>query len=170
LELANIISVAPRFSRSISIERDSASTAALDGYIVTSTAREVLERIATAIASGTGHKAWSIMGAYGSGKSAFALFAGHLLGSSDALCTSRARQLCQEQEPELYKTLFDKRRITRLDGPGYCAIFATGASQPITERLLMAAVRDIERQWSGKPNVALVELRQMRDRLGRGKE
>lgn len=168
MELSNIVSVAPRFSRSISIERDSASPSALEGYIVTSTGREVLERIGSSL-SGVGHKAWNITGAYGSGKSAFALFAGHLLGGENTPCSTRARQLLHEQEPDLYRTLFDKRRATRLADAGYCVVFATGATQPISERLLVAAVRDIDRQWSGKPNGALTELRQMRDRLNRGK-
>lgn len=72
-KLADSISVAERFSRSINLERDIAIPEPLDGYIVTDKALDVLERFATTAAFGSAGGAWSITGPYGSGKSSLAL-------------------------------------------------------------------------------------------------
>jgi K+-transporting ATPase c subunit len=78
--LRDLITVRPRYARSINIERDSASASALDGYIVTATAQRTLARITAALGNEFSQRAWTITGSYGSGKSAFALFLANLLG------------------------------------------------------------------------------------------
>ena len=52
----------------------------LEGYVLTVTAREILQRLITVLDHESTSKAWSLTGPYGSGKSAFALFAAKLLG------------------------------------------------------------------------------------------
>lgn len=86
-KLANSISVAERFSRSINLERDIAIPEPLDGYIVTDKALDVLERFATTAAFGSAGGAWSITGPYGSGKSSLALLLADAYGKK-----SKSRQ------------------------------------------------------------------------------
>src|ERR1035438_595237 len=97
--LRDLITVAPRYARSINIERDSRSVAALDGYIVTATARRTLGRISAALGNELGQRAWTITGSYGSGKSAFALFLANLLGFPGNDFVARARVILKEQQP-----------------------------------------------------------------------
>src|SRR5579875_1063655 len=76
--LANFISVQRRFLRSVNLERDFYSPDPLDGYLLTARAVVAFDRLATGIA--TPHaRAFSLTGPYGSGKSAFALFASKAL-------------------------------------------------------------------------------------------
>ena len=96
----------------------------LDGYVITSTAKTVLERVCEALAKDTpGHqRAWTFTGAYGSGKSAFALFLGSLLASANSDSAIVARSLLQDQFPNIHSKFFDKRRrngILELDFAPY---------------------------------------------------
>ena len=82
--LSEIFQVKGRFHRSVHLERDFYTENALDGYVLTATAREMVSRVIATLGNETTSKAWSLTGPYGSGKSAFALFAAKLLGDPDA--------------------------------------------------------------------------------------
>ena len=71
--LAECIAVAPRFARSANLERDATRLEPLDGYVVTTRALDVTERIARCAAAGRSGGAWSLTGPYGSGKSSLGL-------------------------------------------------------------------------------------------------
>src|ERR1035441_9226505 len=103
--LRDLITIAPRYARSINIERDSRSASALDGYIVTATAHRTLGRITAALADDLSHRAWTITGPYGSGESAFALFLSNLLGFPGIDSVRKARALLKEQHPATHKEL-----------------------------------------------------------------
>ena len=77
--LHQIVTVNARFSRSVSLTRDFEIGNALDGYILTPIGRDLLGRLQSALHGTSMTRAWSITGAYGSGKSAFALCVAHLL-------------------------------------------------------------------------------------------
>src|SRR5271165_4656526 len=121
MQLSKHVSVAPRFSRSINLERDARNPSVLDGYVITSTARAVLERVCEALASDTpGHqRAWTFTGAYGSGKSAFALFLGSLLACANSESAIAARSLLQGQFTDIHGRFFDKRRRNGIAGTGF---------------------------------------------------
>ena len=70
--LSQLVSVRPRFLRSVNLERDFIAPDALNGYVQTPSASAALERITAGIDS-PALRAWSITGPYGTGKSAFAL-------------------------------------------------------------------------------------------------
>ena len=74
VRLNEIVSVAPRYARAINLERDASSEAALEGYVITSTAQALLSRLGISFADSGRHHAWTVTGPYGSGKSAFLLF------------------------------------------------------------------------------------------------
>jgi hypothetical protein len=78
MQLTELISVAPRYARSVNLERDGFSDAAIAGYVVTATAEEFLRRVGRALAGAGGHRAWTLTGPYGAGKSSFALFLANL--------------------------------------------------------------------------------------------
>jgi hypothetical protein len=55
------------------VTRDLADPTALDGYILTSSARSALQRLASGLSESSTQRAFRITGPYGSGKSSFAL-------------------------------------------------------------------------------------------------
>ena len=80
IPLSELFHVTSRFHRSVHLERDFYTENALDGYVLTVTARETLRRVIAALDNESTSKAWTLTGPYGSGKSAFALFTAKLLG------------------------------------------------------------------------------------------
>jgi len=68
------ISVSAQYTRSVNLERDSGSESVVKGYIPTSRALQTLERIGNTLDRLDQPRAWSLVGPYGSGKSAFAVY------------------------------------------------------------------------------------------------
>lgn len=135
VSLAELFSVTGRFQRSVHLERDFYTENALDGYVLTGTAQETLLRVVSAIENGATSKAWSLTGPYGSGKSAFALFAAKLLGHADSPTTQQALELLKRGNASLY------RRFISANGTGqfstdFCPVLISGERAPITTSLL----------------------------------
>jgi predicted NACHT family NTPase len=94
LRLTALVGVRQRFLRSVNLERDFYSEDALQGYVPTPAALSALERIAEGIRNPNA-RAYSLTGAYGTGKSAFALFAAKTLAGGkvgDAALRREARR------------------------------------------------------------------------------
>ncbi|RKU33145.1 hypothetical protein C6496_22785 [Candidatus Poribacteria bacterium] len=136
IPLSDIYQVKGRFYRSVHLERDFYTTEdVLNGYILTVTAREMISRVISTFENGTTSKAWSITGPYGSGKSAFALFAAKLLGDSNASTTQQALNLLQCGDVSLYE------RFTRTHGNGqplsdFCPVLISGECASLSIALL----------------------------------
>jgi hypothetical protein len=162
MQFADLITVAPRFTRAINLERDFNLPGAVEGYIVTTTARGVLERIADALKASAGHRAWTLTGPYGSGKSAFALFIANLLGPANAPAGKLARSILKSESPELYQTFFDRRMKGSLPSRGFCPVVVSGASESLLGALLRTCSRDIRAYYAhGRPPDALKKLEQL---------
>ena len=72
--------VAARYTRSIHLERDYADpTRGVIGYHVTPLVVQTIERIGAGLAATSTARAFSLVGPYGSGKSAFGVFLAHYL-------------------------------------------------------------------------------------------
>ncbi len=77
--LSEFIKVRGQFHRSVQIKMDWQASRSLDEYILTPTARALAVQIHEGAFSAQGPRAWSIIGPYGTGKSAFSLFLADLL-------------------------------------------------------------------------------------------
>jgi hypothetical protein len=141
----------------------------VDGYLVTTTAEGVLARFAETLKGSAGHRAWTLTGPYGSGKSAFALFLLKLLGPhSDDRDTARA--ILKDQAPELYRAFVDGRVRTSLPPRGFCPVSVSGAPEPLLPALVRSFCRDIRRYYGrGVPPSELLHLEKLGDNLQRGK-
>ncbi|MCE2415447.1 hypothetical protein J4G07_15760 [Candidatus Poribacteria bacterium] len=133
--LSDIFQVKGRFRRSVHLERDFYTENALDGYVLTATARDTLSRVVSTLENEKASKAWSLTGPYGSGKSAFALFAAKLLGDSDAPTTQQALDLLKRGDVSLYE------RFTTTNGNGkplsdFCPVLISGERSPLSIALL----------------------------------
>ena len=127
----------------MNLERDAASPTASEGYILTSTAQGVLERLSACLSVGTGQRAWTITGPYGSGKSAFALYLSQLVGSPEERAGRAARSLLRGQAPHLHTALLDRRTKSAVLREGYYPILVSGAPEPIVPAILRAASRQV---------------------------
>jgi hypothetical protein len=136
IPLSDLYKVKGRFHRSVHLERDFYKKEnVLEGYILTVTAREMLSRVISTLENRATSKAWSITGPYGSGKSAFALFAAKLLGDSNASTTQQALDLLQCGDSSLYE------RFTTTNGNGqplsdFCPVLISGERAPLSTALL----------------------------------
>ena len=135
--LSELFQVTGRFRRSVHLERDFYAENSLDGYVVTVTARETLRRLISALENGAETKAWSLTGPYGSGKSAFALFAAKLLGAPRSPTTQSALNLLERGDIFLWNR-FDEVRGNRRKERGFCPVLISGERAPIPIALLRA--------------------------------
>ena len=135
--LSDLFHVKGRFRRSVHLERDFYTDEnLLEGYVVTVTAREMLERVVSALENDKSSKAWSVTGPYGSGKSAFALFTANLLGNSDSSTTQQALTLLEQGDNLLYQRLTDINGNGKLSSAGFCPVLISGERAPISLSLL----------------------------------
>jgi hypothetical protein len=72
--LADMVSVPPRFHRSVRVSDDLENRSTLAGYLVSQSVVELATTVASSIKEPDGARAWSIVGPYGAGKSAFGVF------------------------------------------------------------------------------------------------
>ena len=135
IPLSEIFHVSSRYRRSVHLERDFYAENSLDGYVVTVTARETLHRLISALENPSASKAWSLTGPYGSGKSAFALFAAKLLGDPESPATQEALHLLEHGDVFL-RDQFADACASRQKSRGFCPVLISGERAPITIALL----------------------------------
>ena len=138
IPLSKLFQVTSRFHRSVHLERDFYGENALDGYVLTVTARETLQRVIAALNKELTSKAWSLTGPYGSGKSAFALFTAKLLGNSESPTTKAAMKLLKHGDELLWEQFIGLDLHGRR---GFCPVLISGERSPIT----LALLRGLER-------------------------
>ncbi len=128
------VSIRGRFLRSVNLVRDFYDRRGHGGYIVTARARDVLTRLADALNADEAQRAWSIVGPYGGGKSAFALFAAHLArGRDGALAKLRAAD-----------TALADRLAGAFAAP-YCPVLIVGKREPLSRALAQGLARALTR-------------------------
>ena len=140
IPLSELFHVTSRFHRSVHLERDFYTKNALDGYVLTVTARETLRRVIAALDNESTSKAWTLTGPYGSGKSAFALFIAKLLDDSESPTTQGALNLLKRGDKSLWHqfsclNLHERR--------GFCPVLISGERSPITLALLRGLKRGL---------------------------
>ena len=136
IPLSEIYQVKGRFRRSVHLERDFYTENALDGYVLTATARETLSRIASTLENKAASKAWSLTGPYGSGKSAFALFAAKLLGDPNAPTTRQAFEVLREGDSDLHDRFKSPNGNGKESLSGFCPVLISGERAPLSLGLL----------------------------------
>jgi hypothetical protein len=138
--LSNYFTLHRRYSRSINLERDLESVEALSGYILTSRAREALDRI------GRGdNRSWTLTSVYGTGKSSFAHFLASLRASDGHPMRAKALEIAAQalgSDDPLYRTL-------KNDHPerGYVRAVVTGRREPMSHTIIRALHFGIEKYW-----------------------
>ncbi len=121
----------PTFLRSISTEHDLTNPNVLSSYLLTPNALRTTRRILDALLRADGG-AWTITGAFGTGKSAFFVFLSNLLRQSDSRSVSQSQELLRRAAPELAADpLKEVRRKHSL-----VPVMVSGSPEPITSAIL----------------------------------
>ena len=139
LALSDIISLRPRFMRSVHLERDFFLPSAADDYVLTRGSASSVSLLARGVAD-PAYRAQCLSGPYGAGKSALALYVGQLLNRTT---NGSLRQQAQDVLAGLAKDLVPP------SGAGYIMVVATGTRESVGACL----VRGLERSLSNSGHV-----------------
>ena len=148
--MKELISLNPRFLRSVHLERDFYAKDAVNGYLVTRGSLAALSLLSRG-ASDPSYRAQSISGPYGSGKSALAMYFARLL---DKTATNAAREEARGYLGEIGEQLLPPSK------QGYIPILATGTRENLGTCLIENLRRSLER--SGRNGLAQELLRKQR--------
>lgn len=145
---AAVAPVAARFTRAVHIRRDFRDLRyRLDGYQITPLVRQLTGRIIAGLAPEAGERAFSVVGPFGSGKSAFGLFVAHFL----------------QRSPEARRLLLESRQATDdanlpLAAPSLLAVLVPGNNSSLRQAILHSLDAALNDPRFKSP--ALAELRQ----------
>lgn len=145
----DVVRLRARYQRSVHLERDVNEPEWLRGYIVTPLVRSLVSRIGGALGPEETARAWSLTGPYGSGKSSFALFLGHVFGVPNGKQGKVARQLLMDRDPDMARRLFGKEGLFD-QHEGLWPVLATGERRSFEHVLLAALEGSANRYWNGR--------------------
>lgn len=146
--LADMLSLRNRYARAVNIGRDLGDDHALEGFLVTETVRQALERLVHGLQATSTQRAWRITGGYGSGKSAFGLFLAALF-TQTLNKHSTAGRLLDAEAPELSSLA---RKL-----PRYLPLVITGTRSDASIALVEALQQALTFRRSGSARKALLE-------------
>ncbi len=132
--MKNKININAFYTRSINLERDSASKSALEAYIPTSRALTTLNRVAETLNKKPSLRSWALIGPYGAGKSSFSNFLSHLFGNPSDEMTVIAQRLLKHHDKELSQKFARNIKNTK----GYCRVLLTGTPERLSRRFIIS--------------------------------
>jgi hypothetical protein len=134
LKRSHYVTVTPRFLRSVNLHDDWRNIASASGYVVTPNVAQALEQMSEGLLSENGQRAFALIGAYGSGKSAFAVFLCQLLDRNPGNAAHAAKMLGSEYAK--LDEAFRQIRKTKNGREGFLLIPVTARRRPIAQLLL----------------------------------
>lgn len=122
------------YTRSINIARDAESIDLVRAYLPTSRALQSLRQIAEGLDQGAHSRALALVGPYGSGKSAFGLFASALLSAGKSPLHRAAVEVLGGVDSRLASRFADAVR----DGRGFLRVTVSGIPDSPVRQLMLA--------------------------------
>lgn len=145
MRLSEVITTSRRFSRSANVERDHGKSA-IEGYLPTGRAVDVVARIGRGLGDASSGRAFSITGPHGGGKSSLAVFLGALLAGSGTADHLAAMRLLEESDPAVAQVVAGGLKSIDPEGRGAIRAFATADRESVAvtvaRALHSAAVRE----------------------------
>lgn len=142
------IKINRKYTRSVNIERDLASSEAATGYIPTIRGIDTFKRFTQTISEEDTPRSWALVGPYGTGKSSFGLFLTAITGNSKDTETITARQTIRTSDETTAKKFSNKVRGTN----GFLQIVLTGKPQSFIKSFADALKTGVERFWNRRPH------------------
>lgn len=160
-KLANYVTTSNRFSRSANVERDHGG-AAVDGYIPTGRALDVISRVASGLADPAAGRTFTITGPHGGGKSSLAVFLDGLLASPSSPEFKRAHAILKNVAPDIDRTLRAAMRSVSAGKSGFVRAFATARNEPVTATIARALHAGAQRHGNSTRALVPAEFGQSR--------
>lgn len=132
--ISEYINVAPRFLRSVNLSNDWRNADSYKGYIITPNITHSLDRLSNALASNDGQKSFTLIGPYGTGKSAFVVYLCQLLLHDDKTALMASEHL-SKSNLQLSKKI-EILRGSKEKNRGYLPIAVTARRRPIAQLIL----------------------------------
>jgi hypothetical protein len=136
-----------RYYRSVNLERDLDKPDAVQGYVPTERSAEALRRILSAIGDPNAHRAWTLTGVYGTGKSAFAHYLAALCAPQESPVADEAWAIAEYAFPADSPEM---EAITNVPEPRLLRAVATAQREPLSWTIVRALSRGFELFWKKK--------------------
>ena len=164
--LAQMISVRARYTRSINLERDLELPQAVEGYLPTPRALDIVGRVGRATLEEHAVRAWSVTSVYGTGKSALAQFLAALYAPRQSDVRRVASNILKKTVEEGHGLNQDHAalllRLQRhIPDQGFVRAAATCRKEPIGRTVLRALAEGSARYWAGRAGRKPVVLREL---------
>jgi hypothetical protein len=136
-----------RYYRSVNLERDLDKSDTVQGYVPTERSAEALRRILSAIEDPNVHRAWTLTGAYGTGKSAFVHYLAALCAPEGSRVAAEALAIAKQafaaDSPEI-------AAIQAIPEFGFLRAVATAQREPLSWTIIRALSRGVGLFWKQK--------------------
>lgn len=150
--LASYVTTNSRFSRSANVERDHGGSA-IDGYIPTGRAIDVISRVAAGLSDPSAGRTFSITGPHGGGKSSLIVFLDSLLAAPTASEFKAAHSVLNEIDSSVDARLRAGMKSVRPGRKGFIRAFATAANEPVATTIARAIYAGAIRELGPKQSV-----------------
>lgn len=145
-----------RYRRSVDLIRDFDRVDRLSGYIVTSTAAESFRRILQGLTGDSTQRAWSLVGPYGAGKSAFSLFTAAALDYRvTAPLDSALLMQLKRLSPEALQLWGDSTGSRHPSNALLPLLIVGDRQEPLASKIISALTAAIEGAWSRGKKIAV---------------
>jgi hypothetical protein len=149
-----------RYYRSVNLERDLDKPDAVQGYVPTERTAIALQRILSSIGDPNAHRAWTLTGVYGTGKSAFTHYLAALCAPEKSSVAQKALTIADQtfgpDSPEI-------EAIYAIPRPGLIRAVATAQREPLSWTIARALARGADLFWNGKQKSSPDFLRDLID-------
>jgi hypothetical protein len=158
MRLADHVAVKPRFARSANVERD-LGLAAIDGYLPTGRALDVVTRVARGLLEPAAGRALAITGPHGAGKSSLAVFLNALFAPRDSAVYATAKEVLHAADPVVDDLFGRALCAVDLDGKGAVPAFATASHEPVTVTVARALYSGARRAFGDEQRLVPVAFK-----------
>lgn len=141
--LSEYIHIRSSYTRSISLQRDIGNLELVQAYLPTAKALQALEHVVLSLGQASAERALALIGPYGSGKSAFALFVSALLAAADDPLHQAAIKVLKQHEHT--KALLPYFTQATIGERGFLRVVINGIPASLSKQLLTAFADTLER-------------------------
>ncbi|MEB4593556.1 hypothetical protein VSS37_21440 [Candidatus Thiothrix sp. Deng01] len=136
------------YTRSVNLQRDVGNLELVKAYLPTAKSLQALEQVTDSLSDAPADRALALIGPYGSGKSAFALFLSALLaGNDDPLRQAALTVLAQHDHA---KALLPHFKQPAVGERGFLRVVVNGIPTSLSKQLLAAFAHAMEQQGMDK--------------------
>lgn len=142
--LNQFIRIRADYTRSINLQRDMGNLALVQAYLPTAKALQALELVANGLNQDSAERSLALIGPYGSGKSAFALFLSALLADQESELHSHAMKVLKQHQasPPLLSAFTQMERGKH----GFLRVMVNGIPTSLSKQLLLAFDQALQEQ------------------------